>query len=187
MPIGDSLCDNFTLLVPILRFYPSPYGFSPIIQLFTAYTCCTLTTSPSLTGLGSVDTTLVSGTPSPETASMQYWSLLTSCQLPPFSWLPLMLPQNRSNRFQCTIFTLPAPASKVILKNQQHCIWLPLNTMYGFFPMVLDFMFVLKGCPLEKVSITHSLLGEPYFMIIVPLLPSVLLFHDILGCFICPS
>ena len=37
-------CDNFTLLVPIYRFYPSPYGFNAIIQpfpsLYTLYIDC---------------------------------------------------------------------------------------------------------------------------------------------------
>ena len=43
---------------------------------------------------------------------------------------PLMLPQNGSSRFQCTIFTLPCPAIGVILKTgnptyvfPQHNIW----------------------------------------------------------------
>ena len=84
-----------------------------------------------------------------------------------------MLPPNGSNRFWCTIFTLPSPATGVILKKCQPGAWLPLNTIYSIIPTILDLTFAFKGCLLEKNLITHSSLGASDFVITVSLMSLV--------------
>ena len=65
-----------------------------------------------------------------------------------------MLPPNGSNK-SVYYFHLTFPCNWDDLENQQLSVWLPINIIYGIFPMVLDLMFAFGGCPLEKNLVTH--------------------------------
>ena len=107
MPTGKSLCNSFQFYIIGTNIdFTHPHMI--LIQKFgfsSVHTHCTQIAPPSPTGF--VNTTLVPDTSSSETAKMQF-----HCSQDP----PSMLPLNGSNRFWCTIFTLPSLAIGVILK-----------------------------------------------------------------------
>ena len=72
------------------------------------------------------------------------------------------------------------------LENWQPGIWFPINTIYGIYPTVLDLVFALKGCPLEKKLVTNSELGASYSVIIGSLISLVFLSDDMLSHFVSP-
>ena len=116
MPIGKSLCDSLTLWVPVQRCYPSPYGFNPIIwlklSLHTLYPDCIILIYwfRICQHNFSFCHTIIRDCQDAIPRSVNILSTSLSLRT------PFRLPPNRSNRFQCTIFTLPCPATRVIMK-----------------------------------------------------------------------
>ena len=71
-------------------------------------------------------------------------------------------------------------------ENWQPNIWLPLYSISGLLPMILELTFTFRSPSFEKNHITHMLLGAFHFMIVILVMPFVLSFYNLLGSFICP-
>ena len=98
------------------RFYPSPYGFNPIIQLsFSSYVlymdCITLTQRfrISLHNFSPWHTII-------RNCQDAILRLIGICQISLILRTPSMLLPNGNNKFWCTIFNLPSPATGAVLK-----------------------------------------------------------------------
>ena len=135
-----------------IEILPTPYSFNIIIwflhRLCTLYTdCITLTYRFRICQHNlSLWHTIITDCQDAILRSINILSIFLILRI------PSMLPPNESNRFQCTTFTLPSLATGAILKTSNPAYG---TMIYGTFPIVLDLMFALKGCSLEKNHITY--------------------------------